>query len=147
MMSHLFLKIHHRENISLWPLNRRADGGNTSASCSASAVFLKLFKFVHHILLPVFSAVNCSFEPTCHSAGRSTSMQLQASLGRANIHATCPCSAYCLGTRTGHKQDNLIVPCCVLHGLLLSGFADGELSGVSLQTFPPDDSLQDSQSY
>lgn len=129
-----------------WPQKRTTDG-KTSASHSASAVFLKLFKFVHHILLPVFSAVNCSFEPSCHSAGRSTSMRFQTSLGWANIHATCPCSAYCLGTQTGHKQDNLIVPCCVLHGLVLSGFADGGLSGVSLRTSSPDDSLEDSQSY
>lgn len=75
-----------------------------------------------------------AFEPTCHSAGRSTSMRFQTSLWWANIHAACPCSAHCLGTQTGHKQDNLIVPCCVPHGSVLSGFADGELSGV----LPPD---------
>lgn len=103
-------------------------------SCSASAVSLKLFKFVHRIPLPLFSAAKRSFEPTCHSAGRSTSMWLQTSLRWANIHAACPCSAYCLGTQTGHKQDNLIVPRCVPHGSVLSGFADGELSGV----LPPD---------
>lgn len=113
-----------------WPLKRWKDG-KTSASCSASAVSLKLFKFVHHILLPPF--LRCQpklFEPTCHSAGRSTSMRFQTSLRWANIHAACPCSAHCLGTQTGHKQDNLIVPCCVPHGSVLSGFADGELSGV-----------------
>lgn len=115
------------------PLRRRKDG-KTSASCSASPVSLKLFKFVHHIPLPLFSAANCSFEPTCHSAGRSTSMRFQTSLQRANIHAACPCSAYCWGTQTGHKQDNLIAPHCVPHGSVLSGFADGELSGV----LPPD---------
>lgn len=75
-----------------------------------------------------------AFEPTCHSAGRSTSMRFQTSLRWANIHAACPCSAHCLGKQTGHKQDNLIVPCCVPHGSVLSGFADGELSGV----LPPD---------
>lgn len=113
---------------------KRWKDGKTGASCSASAVSLKLFKFVHHILLPLFSAANCSFEPTCHSAGRSTSVRFQTSLRWANIHAACPCSAYCLGTQTGHKQDNLIVPCCVPHGSVLSGFADGGLSGV----LPPD---------
>lgn len=58
----------------------------------------------------------------------------QTSLRWANIHAACPCSAYCLDTQTGHKQDNLIVPRCVPHGSVLSGFADGGLSGV----LPPD---------
>lgn len=116
-----------------YPLKRWKDG-KTSASCSASAVSLKLFKFVHCTPLPQFSAANCSFEPTCHSAGRSTSMWFQTSQRWANIHAACPCSAYCLGTQTGHKQDNLIVPRCVPHGSVLSGFADGELSGV----LPPD---------
>lgn len=118
---------------TLCPLKRWKDE-ESSVSCSASAVSLKLFKFVHCIPLPLFSAAKRSFEPTCHSAGRSTSMWLQTSQRWANIHAACPCSAYCLGTQTGHKQDNLIVPRCVPHGSVLSGFADGELSGV----LPPD---------
>lgn len=118
---------------TLRPLKRWKDE-ESSVSCSASAVSLKLFKFVHRIPLPLFSAAKRSFEPTCHSAGRSTSMWLQTSLRWANIHAACPCSAYRLGTQTGHKQDNLIVPRCVPHGSVLSGFADGELSGV----LPPD---------
>lgn len=99
--------------------------------CRASAASLKLLKFAHHILLPLFSAANCSFEPTCHSAIRSTSMQFQRSLWRANIHATCPCSALCLCTQTGPKQDNLIVPCCLPHGMELSAFADGVLSSAA----------------
>lgn len=112
-----------------WPLKRWKDE-KTGTSCCASAVSLKLFKFVHHILLPQLSAANCSFETTCHSARRSTSVRSQTSPRWANIHAACPCSAYCLGTQSGHKQDNLIVPRCVPHGLALSGFADGRLSGV-----------------
>ena len=109
---------------------KRWKDGETTTSCSASAVSLKLLKFVHNIPFPLFSAANYSFEPTCHSVGRSTSMRLQTSLRWANIHAACPCSAYCLGTQTGHKQDNLIVSHCVPHGSELSGFADGALSGV-----------------
>lgn len=101
---------------------------------SASAVSLKLFQCVHNTPLPPLSAANCSFEPTCHSAGRSTAMWFQTSLQWANVRAACPCSAYCLGTQTGHTQDNPIVPRCVPHGSLLSGFADGGLSGV----LPPD---------
>lgn len=108
--------------------------GEISASCHAPAVSLKLFKFLHRILLPLFFTADRSFEPDCHSAIRSTCTWLHTSPRWANIHAARPCSPFCLGKQTGHRRDNPIVPCYVPHGLVLSGFADGGLSDV----LPPD---------
>lgn len=111
------------------------------ASCRAFAVSPKLFKFAYHILLAVFSAANCSFEPTCHSAIRSASMLFQRSLRWVNIHAARPCSAFCLCTQTGPKQHSQCPSMCHMV-LCYLGLQMVGLTLLSPKTYSPDNNLE-----
>lgn len=100
----------------------------------------KLFKFVHHTLVRLFSAANCSFEPTCHSAGRSTSMRFQTSLWCY----TCCMSLFCFLLRhTNWAQSRLpdsallrATWLCVIWVLQMA-----DLAVFSLRTSSPDDKV------